>query len=236
MNTDANKTCIKCDQDKPADQFYARQGDCKACNNARSRAYQAANRERLSEQKLVWAQAHREQVNAGRRVSRAAMTDDEKARERAASAERSRVRRATEPDVIRANQKRHRDKNKDALNAATREWRAANKDKVVAYTKEYYAANAIELNRKSKAWQEGNPDSVRRIARKPQEESTPGAARKYFEWAGWEIELVSDTSRTARSLAAQLGRTYAAVLTMRHRIRHDPQTIQRAGLSSDGTL
>lgn len=64
----------------------------------------------------------------------------------------------------------------------------------------------------------------------------PAAPRKGFEWAGWELEVISDPSRSAKDLGAQLGRTAVSVGNMRHRLRNDPTTIDRAGLSDSGRL
>ena len=69
-----------------------------------------------------------------------------------------------------------------------------------------------------------------------QAETLERAQRHYTHWAGWELELVSDYSRTAKSLALQLGRTLASVRSARRGILNDPQTIQRAGLSKSGIL
>lgn len=79
-------------------------------------------------------------------------------------------------------------------------------------------------------------DVGRRTARaaidRYQAETRPVATHHGQEWSGWELEIAADLDRTARSVALTIGRTYAAVRIMRHKLVNDPKTVNRAGIAS----
>lgn len=128
--------------------------------------------------------------------------------------------------------------------AKGQEWKDANREHVRALGREYAAsrrASDPEASRAySAAWFASNPERnkevQRRAAASAQAETLASAERWGAGWAGWELEVISDGARKEKDLALQLGRTVAAVRSMRYQIRHDPQAIERAGLSESGIL
>lgn len=62
-----------------------------------------------------------------------------------------------------------------------------------------------------------------------QAETRAKAMHNGKQWTGPELELVADSSRSAREVALALGRTYGAVARMRHKIRFDPRKARMAG-------
>jgi len=133
----------------------------------------------------------------------------------------------------------------------SQDYRKANRVRIDEYNKRYaiehpevrvgidarqHQKNKPAENARARTRRLAHPEDTRTYWRTSQDKSLPTAARSGHVWTGWEIELLSDESRTAPELAVQLGRTMAAVVLMRHKIRYDPQTIQRAGLSESGNI
>lgn len=52
------RTCSKCGQTKPADQFYAGRAQCKTCKSAYNKAYSTRNSEKLREYQRRWKKEH----------------------------------------------------------------------------------------------------------------------------------------------------------------------------------
>lgn len=68
--------------------------------------------------------------------------------------------------------------------------------------------------------------------REMQRETVPAASRNGYEWTGPELEIVARGDLTVREAALLLGRTYAAVASVRERLRTDPRKARLAGLST----
>lgn len=66
---------------------------------------------------------------------------------------------------------------------------------------------------------------------KAQAESLTKATRHRAQWTGHEMELAARSDLSSRQVALVLGRTVAAVRTMRQRLRRDPATIGVAGIA-----
>lgn len=66
-------------------------------------------------------------------------------------------------------------------------------------------------------------------------EARAKADRGGQEWAGWELERISDIRIGPAELSKILHRTPKAISTMRAKLRDDPKTIERAGLSQKGS-
>jgi hypothetical protein len=89
-------------------------------------------------------------------------------------------------------------------------------------------APAVERYRKR------NPEKVNRRTRqgyvKKQNSTLEKATRHYYRWTGPELELASREDLSAKDVALMIGRSYAAVLSMRRKLHADPTTISRAGI------
>ena len=111
-----------------------------------------------------------------------------------------------------------------------KKWRASHPD----YDKVWRAHNPEKVTEQSRRQIAKDPARSARYQREKQSMTAARADRHGYEWAGWELEIISDQSRTNSDLAIQLGRTYNAVKGMRQKIYSDPQTIERIGLSESG--
>jgi hypothetical protein len=133
---------------------------------------------------------------------------------------------------------------KDCINAARRARRLKNGDEIRKKRRDYVKKNREHINARrdnwlseregikaqyQKRWYEKHPEAAK-YARELQRISLENASRFGFEWAGWELEVVADRSRSLKEVAQLVGRTYYTVSTMRHLIESDPKTILRAGL------
>lgn len=67
---------------------------------------------------------------------------------------------------------------------------------------------------------------------KRQAETLEKAARLGNQWTGPELEVAARNDLSLREIAALLGRSYASVANMRHKMKADPKTISLVGLSS----
>lgn len=65
-----------------------------------------------------------------------------------------------------------------------------------------------------------------------QAESRATATSHGCQWTGPELEIITRYEFSTQELALRLGRTYAAVRSMRKKVRDDPRKIQLAGLAN----
>lgn len=126
------KSCRRCQQDKPASDYYPRSRVCKACFCARERERYHANRERRSEKHREWYIANVEaQRKAG--IERARLWAEANPDRARAKARRSMAkRRATKPLAVDAIRRRDYEKNKTKRLAAIKAWRKRNPDRVIS--------------------------------------------------------------------------------------------------------
>lgn len=82
-------------------------------------------------------------------------------------------------------------------------------------------ASDPEVNVRTMAWMKSENDRSREKA-----------DRNGFVWTGPELEMAARDDLTAKEVAAALGRTIAAVHGARKKLRHDPKTINHAGIGS----
>ena len=161
----------------------------------------------------------------------------------------------------RGYRRKYREANREKIKASNRAYNETRarpehvRERDRAAARSRYSANLPASQDKWRTWEAENPEANRARGARYKEghrsemaamekaryaasqlESHQVATRNGFEWSGWEMELVSDYKYTTRQLAEHLGRTFAAVTNMRKKIKHDPQTIQRAGLSESGIL
>lgn len=196
--------CSKCGLEKPVTEFPKVGRQCKACLYAKKAEWIAANAGRNS----ATTKAYNEKYRAANR------------------------------EKVSAYGKARRERNPDYL----REWRARNglgtglprakadpekRKRRQAEWREQHPARMQELRRNYDA---SHPERNSKKLQEYQAATLPGAKRYGHEWAGWELELASDYSRTSKELAVELGRTYAAIKNMRRLLKTDPKTIERAGL------
>lgn len=248
-----NKTCIKCGEDKPAEAFPASRNQCYACRAAHAHEYRAARdagalaewQAASKNAKIASGKTCRECglknvdfvpkanicIACDRAVKRAYYRGNaDKIKARASSY------KSANRDKYNEYAARHRAANPGAESDAYRRRRAANPDAYRAREQESRMRRRVSINAYQRALRRAHPERERNKAMKLQAETLSVASRWNYEWAGWELELISDYSRSARQLAFQLGRTIYAVRQQRSLILRDPQSIQRAGLSASGIL
>jgi acetolactate synthase regulatory subunit len=107
----------------------------------------------------------------------------------------------------------------------------------LAKSRRYYEGHRDELTERQRARRHNHLDENRlrdaQQYRRLHAATLETATRHGHEWSGWELELVSDDSRSVKSLATQLGRTYQAVSIMRYKLkRGDPKIIERTGVAA----
>lgn len=90
----------------------------------------------------------------------------------------------------------------------------------------------------SQRWRERNPEEANERSRqsfaKAQAETLGRATRHYWQWTGPELELAARPDLSARQVALLIGRTAAAVVAARRRLKEDPQAINVAGIAKGG--
>lgn len=131
------KLCTKCGETKPVDQFSKNKskhdglhGRCKSCDNARTRVWYEANRERDLEGCRTWRAANKE---------RAAAT--------------ARARRNAAPEKHRAYVQKYRERHPDRIAA----YAEATREQKNAYHKRWYALNLEDKRAKNRQWSKENP-------------------------------------------------------------------------------
>ena len=82
------------------------------------------------------------------------------------------------------------------------------------------------------ALERGHPESSSDAWRDWQAKTTREASNHGKEWTGPELEIVARGDLSAHEVAAMLGRTYAAVQSIRRKLHNDPKTINFAGIDS----
>lgn len=147
------KTCSKCGDSKPFDQFNkmtasadGRQRWCKACIAARNKAYREENPEADRERQRKWRDANRDQHNAA--VRRWRKQNPEKYR---ASS--------------RASAKKYRDANAKSVAAYKRAWREANAERIAVAEKQRYWSNREQSLRQSREYYQTNTERLKQQAR-----------------------------------------------------------------------
>ena len=130
------KTCTKCGETKPLDQFSKdrRSKDgcqlkCKSCN----RAYYLANRERIAKRDEAYRKANQEKIAQRNRAyyeaNRERISEQSRAYYRANAlryVERARAYRKANPDKWAEYQRAYRDANRDEVNERVRRYKKAN--------------------------------------------------------------------------------------------------------------
>jgi 5-methylcytosine-specific restriction endonuclease McrA len=177
MTESTQKTCSKCGEMKPLDDFSpnrrtpsGRQPSCKACVGL----YRAANREKVQAQQAKYKSANREKINA-------------RARERS-DPEASRSYYLANRDRIREQQKQYRLVNGEAKRAGDAEYRAENRERLRLYHLAYAEANREESRRRATAWMKANPERVAEIQRRRRarkRNATVGAVDLEALWTGF---------------------------------------------------
>ncbi len=128
------KVCTGCDQEKSADEFYARASYCKCCVRARARRNYHANRER----RLELQRRYREE-------------------RRAELAEKQRNYRRDHLDERRAYDRRYAEKNADRVYERVRAWQEANPERAAEqqrrhrrrHADHYREAGRLNMRRRS---------------------------------------------------------------------------------------
>lgn len=127
------KTCSKCGEDKPDDQFRPKKWQCKSCIAARTKLWREENNAEIK----VKAKAHRDTQAASRRDYQAKWREDNK-------------------ELIAAKADENREKNRQRVRA----YKLRNKDKLKAAAKEYSRKNREIKAERLRQWRIDNPEKV----------------------------------------------------------------------------
>lgn len=160
---DKLKTCSKCGETKPLDEYYKQAQckygvtpDCKECRKARVRANRAANLAHYSEYE-------RSEKRAARR----------RERERARDAEtRARVAKKRMENYYA---------NHEAHTAKKRAYYEANRETINAKRRDYLKLNAASVLEQRRRWAERNPDKVKAISERAYKKNPAAYKRRAME-------------------------------------------------------
>lgn len=206
------KTCCVCGEEKPASAFWKHLNGL----NARCRDCAARRRAELKDERDPSRVVRRELAARGQKACSACgvvkPADDFYARYfkcKACVLDYQESYRADHKAKIRERDRRYRQRTPDMQLRASRNFRERHRDVL-------------------------NVRSAKAKEAKQNKTLETGAPRWKYEWAGWELEQISNYEKTALQLAIELGRTYNAVTSMRAKLRKDPKTIIRAGIAESG--
>lgn len=164
------KTCTKCDETKPLDEFVkaaqnkdGRATQCKECQRAHrqanreakreyDRAHYLVNRERINEQNRAYHEAHRDHLLEKKREHYHANLEQ--------MVEQSR---------------RYRESNREQINAHKREHYHANRDTILEGRRGYYYANQERLKETSRDYWRTNREQMRAYDRRRYLDDPPRA-------------------------------------------------------------
>jgi 5-methylcytosine-specific restriction endonuclease McrA len=143
----AAKKCSKCGEEKPLDQFYkfklgkfGRQAECKACSDARRRAFAAAHPEQEKNSRKDWALRNPEKVRASSAKSRSKPMAKSRMREYSAA---------------------WYAQNRERLKRIRQKWYLQNKEKHNARSLAYYRENQEAVREMNRRWAAEHPDKMR---------------------------------------------------------------------------
>lgn len=146
------KTCTKCGQIKPFEEFSrhngvkssktGRRSRCKSCELEANRLYRAQNRDLVNAAKRAWAARNKDSKAESDRKYREANKDE--------IAKRNKLWRLENQEELKAKSAANRAKNKEQKALADKLWAAQNKDKV---------------NASSRRWRQNNPERAREVAK-----------------------------------------------------------------------
>lgn len=151
MADDTCKSCTKCGEVKPLDEFsphprgrFGRQPSCKAC----ARAYREANREKARESQRKYYLANKDKIAARVRANQDR------------NAERARIYYQANREEIRSKQAARRQADPESYRARDAAYRLANEESIRAYRASYAEANRERARDLAREWQLANPDRV----------------------------------------------------------------------------
>lgn len=156
--TSANGGCIRCNAITGAELYQAD----KPRRYLKSKAWKAANLEKVRALGRQYSKAHRDQANAWKAANRnsinAAGREYNKRNSDALSA-KARLRNAL-PEAKAARQT-HYVENRDAVKRRVREWKLKHPDRALASRKTHYEANKDAIKQRVREWNEANPEGPR---------------------------------------------------------------------------
>ena len=188
------KTCTKCCETKPLDDFHrnrssadGRNTRCRECVAEDKRRYYEANRDKLRERHRRYREGNRDKV-----------------------LENSRRYYEENRDKVLERKRRRDEANRDKVLEYQRRYYEANRDKVLEYKRRYHEENRAHrraLNRANES--ESQAMSVAMATVPPR---TPWTEDE-------DAFLMADDGMTVFQKAIHLGRTYASCMGRRHRLR-----------------
>ncbi len=152
---------------------------------------------------------------------------------------------AAHPDEKREKNKRWAQNNKQRRKELDRNYRERNRDKL----KEQRRSKKEQTSQMNRKYRDRNAEKIRARAKRylsehyeelrpamqanyraRQDQTSAVAHRKGLYWTGPEVELVDRDDMTLSEMAVMLGRTYAAVVEMRSKLRRgDPKALGLVG-------
>ena len=188
-----SKTCAKCGETKPLDNFHrdkngagGRRSDCKECVREYKRRYHEENRDKVRERKRRYREENRDKVRESERRYR----------------EENR-------DKVRESKRRYYEENRDKNLEYARRYCEENRDKRLEHARRYYEENRDILNQGSKIRQVQNTRTSNLLA------SKKGAPYSPEE----DALILADNGMTIYQKAIELGRTYQSVRIRKQHLR-----------------
>lgn len=188
------KTCTKCGETKPTDQFGkdrtkrdGLQSNCKDCQ----RAHREANRDKILARQRSYREANRDKINAYDRAYNEANREKRRA---------------------------YREANRDKINEQKRTHYEANRDEIAARQRAYNEANREQINARDRARYAlvGSPGGAR-----AREVTARYATRTGEPWTPEEDRYILTDPGTIMDKALQLSRTHSAVESRARQLRQE---------------
>jgi hypothetical protein len=191
-------------------------GTCKHCANAASRAWTARNKDKARAAVAAWAEANKERRKEVKAAWRAANRDRINARQ----VEYQRENREKVSAAIAAWVENNKERYKNTAAA----WRAANKDRLQAKRAEWKQANADKIKDTNAKWKAENKDAVKTYSRNRR-------ARKANVGGVLSVDLSERLKKLQRNRCACCGKPLGRSFHMDHII-----PIARGGSNTDDNM
>jgi len=163
MQTNSTKTCSKCNQTLPIDNFHLRdkskgyrRGACVKCFNKQRKAYREANKEKRNAYNKAYRESNKEKL-----------------------AKRDKAYRESNKEKIAKRDKAYYEANKEKLAKKKKAYYEANKDKFLERSQAYYEANKEKRNAYNKAYRESNKEKIAKRDKAYYEANKPKIIKKW---------------------------------------------------------
>jgi hypothetical protein len=143
------KTCSKCKQNKPSEDFCKGRPECKECQ----KAYYEQNAEKIKENRKVYYKQNAEKIKEERKAYY------EQNREK--RIEYQKAYHKQNPEKIKERKKAYRKQNREKIKEREKAYRKQNREKIKKRQKAYYQQNAEKIKEQKKAYRKQNRDKMR---------------------------------------------------------------------------